>query len=120
MVSMCFFRIRSPHRHPVESNHKSLRTAYLTHLTPVPTRPTPQTKPIRPSRTQAQTPLTALANAATVLPGQYAAMRNVMREIRGRLGEVEWVRLVGCQTGVAAESGGGVVVWDGGMGSGVW
>jgi hypothetical protein len=48
-------------------------------------------------------------------------MRNVMREVRGRIGEVEWSRLVGCQqTGVADESGGGVVVWDGGMGSGVW
>lgn len=53
----------------------------------------------------------AMAKAATILPGDYGVMRNVMGELRGRLGK-GWL---------AGKAGaGGVVEVSGGFGPGVW
>ena len=63
----------------------------------------------------------AIAKAATILPGDYAVMRNVMSELRGRLGR-DWL---GGGRGLGTGGGGGgrhggVVEVSGGFGPGVW
>lgn len=55
-------------------------------------------------------PALAMAKAATILPGSYAVMRNVMGELSGRLGR-DWMK---------GAEGDGVVEVSGGYGPGIW
>ena len=61
-------------------------------------------------------PELAMAQAAGFLPGEYAAARNVMEEMKRRLGRGWWRGL-----GQVEEGKGPVVVEvSGGLGSGLW
>jgi len=61
------------------------------------------------------------------LPAEYAAVRNVLRELKGRLDEAEWRLLCGevqdlndsCSLAGASGSGRWAVI-DGGVGAGLW
>lgn len=57
------------------------------------------------------TPASALAKAAAFLPGEYAAVRNVLQEVRQRLGRDQW-RLDG--------KGKEAVEVSGTIGAGIW
>lgn len=60
----------------------------------------------------------ALAKAAAFLPGEYAAVRNVLREMRVRLGD----QRLGAEGAMSqGEAGGsGIIEMSGSLGSGVW
>lgn len=67
---------------------REIREAFLTTLNP-----SPKTKSRKPARYEDKDKLAslALAKAATALPGDYAVMSNIMRELRVRLGK-GWLR----------------------------
>lgn len=78
-------------------------------------------------RSEAVTPLTALLSAIVDLPAEYAAVRNVLRELKGRLDEGEWRLLCGEvqdlneSSSSAGEPGSGRwAILDGGVGAGLW
>jgi hypothetical protein len=78
-------------------------------------------------RSEAVTPLTALLSAIVDLPAEYAAVRNVLREFKGRLDEAEWRLLCGeiqdLSNSGSASGGSGNGRWaviDGGVGAGLW
>lgn len=79
----------------------------------------PSEKPIRAGKKNAITPLSALVSAVTDLPGEFAAVKNVLAELEGRLGEKEMAKLTGA-TSEGSENKKKWMIWDGGVGSGVW
>ncbi len=116
-LSKCSEPGQADHFATTAADPREIRSAYLALRDPTsaPSSTPPNSKTVRASRTHAQTPALALAQAATALPGQYAVVRNVVREIAGRLGQERWEALVR-----GADGEGGVLLWDGGMGSGIW
>lgn len=69
-----------------EHHPRDIREAFLTLLDP----PSKSEKKKTKKRYDDKGEVLAVAKAATVLPGDYAVMSNVMRELRGRLGE-DWL-----------------------------
>ena len=72
-------------------------------------------------RSESVTPLSALLSAIVDLPGEYAAVRNVLRELKSRVGSREWQAMSGASapTGDADRNGRWAII-DGGAGSGLW
>lgn len=112
----CSLQLRANH---AASDPRDIRTAFLT-LNPSTSPSSRRSSSLSGGRArkaseeeqrQRSSAPAALAKAAAFLPGEYAAVRNVLREMRVRLGD-EWLRVDGEE--------GGVLEVSGSLGSGVW
>lgn len=72
-------------------------------------------------RSESVTPLSALLSTIVDLPGEYAAVRNVLRELKNRVGPREWQAMCGesSSSGDGGRNGRWAII-DGGVGSGLW
>jgi hypothetical protein len=84
---------------------REIREAFLSTFDP----PSKSRSKSRSKKYDDQGPSLALAKAATALPGDYAVMSNIMREIKGRLGD-----------GWLSKLDGGVMEVSAGFGPGIW
>lgn len=65
-------------------------------------------------------PLTALLSAVVDLPRQYAAVKNVLGELKGRLSVEEWQQIAGHEATLNHPRSGNWIIMDGGVGAGLW
>lgn len=72
------------------------------------------------SKKDSHNPLTALLSAVVDLPRQYAAVKNVLGELKGRLSVEEWQQIAGHEATLNHPRSGNWIIMDGGVGAGLW